>query len=80
MKNSANMQVTTILRSLRKAFDALTTAMESRSDKEKRVLKAKSEAKSGASLFCGESGHKKQDRKKFLNRKSSREGEKKKKN
>ena len=102
-KLSANMQVAMILRSLPKAFDALTTALESRSDKEltmdlvraklideseklyggkvqeERVLKAKSEAKPGACFFCGQPGHKKRDCKEFLNRKSSGEGEKKKK-
>lgn len=95
---SANMQVAMVLRSLPKSFDALTTALESRSDKEltmdlvraklideseklygekvqeERVLKAKGDAKP-ICFFCGQSGHKKRDCKKFLSRKNSRDSE-----
>lgn len=97
------MQVAMILRSLPKAFDALTTALESHSDKEltmelvqaklideteklygekgqvERVLKVKSEAKPGGCFFCGRPGHKKRECKEFLNRKSSRDSENRKK-
>uniref|UniRef100_A0AAG5DHX2 Uncharacterized protein n=1 Tax=Anopheles atroparvus TaxID=41427 RepID=A0AAG5DHX2_ANOAO len=95
---SANMQVAMVLRSLPKSFDALTTALESRSDKEltmdlvraklideseklygekvqeERVLKAKGDAKP-ICFFCGQSGHKKRECKKFLSRKNSRDSE-----